>query len=81
MLDSTQKENIKKTRKTFTLIVDTKKLCVCQNIPLRGKRDSTKNHPEVRKSGLTNSGNVVELLWHEVKRGDKNLENQPQNAS
>ena len=30
-----------------------------------------------RKSGLTNSRNLVELLQHRVKGGDKNLENKP----
>ena len=47
MLDSTDKENIEKTRKTINPIVDTKKLCVCQNIPLTGYRGSTKNHLKV----------------------------------
>ena len=51
---STYKENIKKARKAITPIVDTLKLCGRQNIPLRGHRDSTKNHPEVGKRGLTN---------------------------
>ena len=32
-----------------------------QNIPLKGHRDSAKNGPEVGKSDLTNSGNLVEL--------------------
>ena len=45
MLASTRKENITNTRKIVTLIVDTKKLCVCQNFPLRGHRDSTLNRP------------------------------------
>ena len=49
MLDSTHEENIMKTRKTITPIVNTKKLCVCQNIPLSDHRDSTKNHLEVGK--------------------------------
>ena len=35
---------------------------VLQNIPLRGHKDSPKNDPEVGKSDLTNSGNLVELL-------------------
>ena len=47
VFDSTHKENIKKTREFITAIVDTKKLRVCENIPLRGNRDNTKNHPEV----------------------------------
>ena len=55
-----------------------------QNIPLKDYRDSTKNHPKVGKSGLTNSENFVELLMYRVKGGDKTLENHllnaPQNA-
>ena len=46
MFDPTHKENIKKNRQTITPIVDTKKLCLSKN-PLRGHRDSTKNHLEV----------------------------------
>ena len=73
VFDSTHKENIKKTREFITAIVDTKKLRVCENIPLRGNRDNTKNHPEVLII-------LVELLQHRVDGVDKNLENQPQNA-
>ena len=47
---------------------------------MRGHKDSTKNHPEVGKSGLTNSGNFVELLMYRVRGGDKTLENHLQNA-
>ena len=36
MFDSTHKENIKKNRKAITPIVYTKKLCICQDILLRG---------------------------------------------
>ena len=36
--------------------------------------------PEVRKSDLTNSGNLVEISEHRVERGDRNLENHLQNA-
>ena len=49
MLDSTHKENIKKTRKTITSIVDTRKLCICQNISLRVTGTAQKYHPEVEK--------------------------------
>ena len=80
VFDSTHKENIKKAREAITPIVDTLKLCGRQNIPLRGHKDSTKNHPEVGKSGLTNSGNFVELLMYRVRGGDKTLENHLQNA-
>ena len=75
VFDSTHKENIKKAREAITPIVDTLKLCGRQNIPLRGHKDSTKNHPEVGKSGLTNSGNFVELLMYRVRGEDKTLEN------
>ena len=40
---------------------------------LRGHRDSTKNYPEVRKCGLTNSDNILELLKHRVEGRDENL--------
>ena len=73
VFDSTHKENIKKAREAITPIVDTLKLCGRQNIPLRGHKDSTKNHPEVGKSGLTNSGNFLELLMYRVKGGIKLL--------
>ena len=75
VFDSTHKENIKKAREAITPIVDTLKLCGRQNIPFRGHKDSTKNHPEVGKSGLTNSGNFVELLMYRVRGEDKTLEN------
>ena len=80
VFDSTHKENIKKAREAITPIVDTLKLCGRQNIPLRGHKDSTKNHPEVGKSGLTNSANFVELLMYRVRGGDKTLENHLHNA-
>ena len=80
VFDSTHKENIRKARKAITPIVDTLKLCGHQNIPLRGHKYSTKNHPEVGKSGLTNSGDFVELLMYRVRGGDKTLENHLQNA-
>ena len=70
VFDSTHKENIKKAREAITPIVDTLKLCGRQNIPLRGHKDSTKNYPEVGKSGLTNSGNFMELLMYRVRGGD-----------
>ena len=73
MFDAAHEKNIKKTRKTITSVVDTKKLCVYQNIQLRGHRDSTKNHPK--------QGNIVELLQHRVKVREKDLEKQYQNAS
>ena len=47
VFDSTHKENIQKIRETITPIVDTKKMHVCENIPLTSNRDNTKNHPEV----------------------------------
>ena len=47
---------------------------------MRGHRGNTKNHPEVGKSGLTNSGNFVELLMYSVREGIKILENLLQNA-
>ena len=49
MFDSIYKENIKKTWKTITPIVDNKNLRVFQNIPLRGRKESAKNHTEVGK--------------------------------
>ena len=46
MFDSTDKENVKKTKQINTLIVDPKKLCFKI---LKGHRDRTKNYPEVEK--------------------------------
>ena len=69
MLDSTHKENIKKTRETITSIVGTKKLCVCQNIPFRGNRDNTKNHPEVGKVVLLFQENLYYSI--ELREGRK----------
>ena len=69
MFDTTNLENLKKAEEAITPIVDTIKLCGSQNIPLRGHKDSTKDYPEVVKSGLTNSGNFVELLRYIVGRG------------
>ena len=80
VFDLTHKENIKKAREAITPIADTLKLCGRQNIRLRGHKDNTKNHPKVGKSGLTNSGNFVELLMYRVRGGDKTLENHLQNA-
>ena len=80
VFDSKYKENIKKARQAIAPIVDTLKLCGRHFIKLRGHKDSTKNHPEVGKSGLTNSGNFVELLMYRVRGGDKTLENHLQNA-
>ena len=47
-------------------------------LPFRGHSDSTKIHPEVGKSGLTNSGNFAVL--YRVRGGDKIFENHLQNA-
>ena len=82
----TYKENIKKSkevlRKPGNLSLPLQILlnCVPQNIPLARHRDSGKNDPELGKSDLTNFRNFVELLWHRVKGGDRNLENHVQNA-
>ena len=66
MFDTTNLENLKKAKKAITPIVETLKLCGSQNIPLRGEEESTKDFPEVGKSGLTNLGNFVELLTYIV---------------
>ena len=62
MVDSNHKTNVKKAREAIAFIVDTVKLCGRQNILLRGYRDSGKNQPELGKSGLSNTGNFIELL-------------------
>ena len=49
VFDSIRKENIKKAREAITSIVNTLKLCGRQNIPLRGHKDSTKNHQKLEK--------------------------------
>ena len=46
-----------------------------QNISWRGHTDGTKNNSGIGKSGLTNSGSLLELLYHKVEGGDKILEN------
>ena len=51
-----------------------------QNIPLRGQNDSAKNDAELAESDLNNFGNLVELLWHSVEGGNRNLENHAQNG-
>ena len=47
---------------------------------MRDHKNRRKNHLAVGKSGLTNSGNFVELLIYRVKRGYKTLEKHLQNA-
>ena len=61
MIDSTHKENIKKTREAITPIADAKKLCVCQNIPSRDQ-----NHPEVGQSGITNLGTLRDKNFFKI---------------
>ena len=58
--DSTH-ENIKKARETITPIVDTKKLCMSKNPTERSQRQH-KKLSRSRKSGITNSRNLVEIL-------------------
>ena len=65
--------HLKKTRENITTIVDNKILrnSVCQNISLRDHIDSHKKSSRSRKIGLTNSGNLKELLQHRVEGGQK----------
>ena len=67
VFDSTHNENVKKAKEAITPIVDTLKLCERQNILLRGHRDSTRNHPEVEKSALNNSG----AFYRSINQGRK----------
>ena len=69
------KKTVKKSRETIAPIVDTVKLRGRQNISLRDHRDSGKNQPELGESGLTNTGNFIELLNYRIRGGDKALEN------
>ena len=39
-----------------------------QNVPLKGHRDSVKSDAELAE------GNLIELLWHRVEKGNRNLE-------
>ena len=82
MFDSIHKENIKMFREVITYIVDSAKMCGCQNIPFTHPtpRDSAKNHPEIGKSSITNSGNLVQLLQCRVRGENKTIENHLQNA-
>ena len=75
MVDSNYKTNVKKAREAIAPIVDTVKLCGCQNIPLRSHGDNGKNQPELGESGLTNTENFIELLNYRIRGGDKALEN------
>ena len=75
MVDSNYKTNVKKAREAITSIVDTVKLCGHQIILLQGHRDSGKNQPELGETGLTNTGNLIELLNYRIRGGDKALEN------
>ena len=54
---------------------------MCENTSLIDQRDCTKINQEVGKSGLSNSANLVEMLWHKIKGGNKNLDYQLQNIS
>ena len=47
---------------------------------MRGHRDSGKNQPELGESGLTNTGNFIELLNYRIRSGDKALGNHLQCA-
>ena len=69
MFDTTNLENIKKAKEAITPILDTLKLCGSQNISLIDHKNSMKDYPEVGKCGLTNSGNLVELLRYRVRGG------------
>ena len=76
MFDTTNLENIKKAKEAITPIVETFKLCGSQNIPLIDHKNIIKNYPEVGKSGLTNSGNFVELLRY-IESGEGNWSKSP----
>ena len=59
------KENIKKILRKpgkLSLPLYILRKCSCQNISLRGHGDSAKKSSRSSKNGLTNSGNLVELL-------------------
>ena len=47
---------------------------------MRDQRDSGKNQPELGESGLTNTGNFIELLNYQIAGGDKGLENHLRSA-
>ena len=70
VFDSTNRENIENTR--ITPIVDTKKLYVSKYFIERSQRQHKKSSRS-RKSDLTNSGNLIELLQHRVEGGTKTL--------
>ena len=71
MVDSNDKTNVKKAREAIAYIIDIVKLCGRQNIPLQDHRDSGKSQPELGKSGLTNTGNFIELLNYRIRGGIK----------
>ena len=86
VFDLTHKENIEKNKEalrkpvglSFPLWILWN--CLLQNIPLRGHNDIAGNDAELAESDLTNFGNLVELLWHRVEGGNRNLENHVQNG-
>ena len=72
----THKENIEKAKEALKkqgegLILS---LWILWNYVLSGHNDSAKNDAEFAENDVTNFGNLVELLWHRVKRGNRNLE-------
>ena len=75
MVDSNYKTNVQKAGETIASIVDTVKLCGCQNILMRGPRGSGKNQPELGERGRINTENFIELLNYLIRGGDKALEN------
>ena len=60
-------------RKTIAAIVDTNKLCVCQNIPLSDHPDSTKDYPEVGKVVLATKEILQNLYSMESREGTKTI--------
>ena len=71
--------SFKKTRETITPIVDTKKFCVSK-FSIEMSQRQHKKSSRSRKSGFTNSGNLIEMLKHRVEGGDKNLEKEKENC-
>ena len=71
MVDSNYKTNVKKAREAIAYMIDIVKLCGRQNIPLQDHRHSGKSQPELGKSGLTNTGNFIELLNYRIRGGIK----------
>ena len=55
------------------------KLCASK-YSIERSQYSAKNDVVLAENDLTNFGNLVEILWHRVREGNRNFENHVQNS-